>query len=111
MSSRQNLNDNVSDRYEFSVGGLDYDLIYPTLTEIREIQDLVKESQKLDKDESLDAKEKEKQLDEIQKKTEKVMYSFIKPVGHNTPIEQTLEKQSLKVVNNFNNMLTKQFSE
>lgn len=111
MSSRQNLNDNISDRYEFSVGGLDYDLIYPTLTEIREIQELVKESQKLDKDESLDEKEKEKALDTIQKKTEKAMYSFIKPVGHNTPIEETLEKQPLPVVNAFNNMLAKRFSE
>ena len=107
MSSRVNLNDNTSDRYEFSIGGLDYDFKYPTLEEIEPITKLYEEREKAEKDDSAEGVEK---VAEIDKRLTDTLYSFIIPVGHDTPIEDTLKKQSYKVVKAFNTMLTEQLS-
>lgn len=101
MSSRVNLNDNVSDRFEFSVGGLDYDLVYPSLNEIEPITNLYQE-----RDETDDEKKKK----EIEEKLSEALYSLIVPVGHNTPIEDTLKAQPFPVIKAFNEMISKQLS-
>ena len=40
MSSRVNLNENVNDKFEFTIGGKDYDFKYPTLDEMQPFTDL-----------------------------------------------------------------------
>lgn len=101
MSSRLNLNDNVSDAFQFTIGGLDYDLKYPTLEELEPIQALNKERAELGEGADTSA---------IDKKLEETFYSLIIPVGHDTPIQDVLKKQPFPVVKNFNDMVSKQLS-
>lgn len=110
MSSRVNLNDNTNDKFEFSIGGLDYDLKYPTLEEIEPIQDLVRKSSLVENDTKMSSEEKEKALSQVRDDMEEAMYSMVKPVGHDTPIKETLVKQPFPVVKAFNKMLNEQLS-
>ena len=104
MSSRVNLNDNTSDRFEFSIGGLDYDLLYPTLEQLEPMTDLFNQREVVE-----DSGDTEK-LKELDEKISDKMYEMIVPVGHTTPIRDTLKKQSYPVVKAFNKMLTEQLS-
>ena len=45
MSARQNLNDNVNATFPFTVGGVDFDLKYPTLEELEPINKINTERQ------------------------------------------------------------------
>ena len=107
MSSRQNLNDNTSDRYKFTVGGLDYDFVYPTLEEIQPVSNLYREREEAEKD---DTPEGVKKLEELDTKLTDTIYSMVVPVGHTTPIKDTLEKQPFPVVKAFNKMMAKLLS-
>lgn len=107
MSSRTNLNDNINDKYEFTVGGLDYDFKYPTLSEVEPITNLYKEREIAEKDTSAEGVEKLAQIDE---RLTDNLYNLIIPVGHDVPIKETLKKQSVKVVAAFNKMLAEQLS-
>lgn len=110
MSSRVNLNDNTNDKFEFTVGGLDYDLKYPTLGEVEPIQEMVKKSNQIEGDLTLSDEEKEKALAKVREEMEDAMYSMIIPVGHDTPIKDTLSKQPFPVVKAFNKMMNEQLS-
>ena len=101
MSSRVNLNDNTSDIFPFTIGGLDYDLKYPTLEELEPIQELTKQKQALGEDG--DTKKKKKKMEDA-------FYAMIHPVGHSTPIQDTIKKQPYPVVKKFNEMITEQLS-
>ena len=107
MSSRVNLHDNACDRYELSIGGLDYDFKYPTLEEIEPITQLYQEREKAEKEDTPESVDKIADIDN--QLTEK-LYSFVIPVNHTTPIRDTLKKQSYKVVKAFNKMMTDQLS-
>lgn len=107
MSSRINLNDNTSDRFEFSIGGLDYDFKYPTLEEIDPITELYKQREKAEKENTPEGVEKVAQIDE---KLTETLYGLVIPVGHETPIRETLKKQPYPVVKAFNKMITEQLS-
>lgn len=107
MSSRVNLNDNTSDKFEFTIGGLDYDFRYPTLEQIDPITDLYTEREKAEKDDSPAGVEK---IAEIDKKLTDTLYEMVVPVGHTTPIQETLKKQPYPVVKAFNKMMTDQLS-
>lgn len=107
MSSRVNLNDNTSDKFEFTVGGLDYDFRYPTLEQIDPITELYNEREKAEKDDTPEGVDK---LAEIDKKLEETLYGMVVPVGHTTPIRETLQKQPVPVVRAFNKMITEQLS-
>lgn len=100
MSSRVNLNDNISDKYEFTVGGLDFDLKYPTMTDIEPISKLMEERENA-------SPERKKEIDE---QTVELMYQMITPVGHTTPIKEVLQTQPFPVVKAFNKMITREFS-
>lgn len=93
MSSRINFNDDVSDRVCFTIQGLDYDFIYPTAKEWNDIALLTLEIQN-EKD--------EKKLKSLAKKLEKSINTMIVPVGHENPIEKTLESAPLPVSKAFN---------
>lgn len=110
MSSRVNLNDNTNDKFEFTIGGLDYDLKYPTLEEIEPIQALIKENSAIENNDKLSSEEKEKALETVREKMEKAMYSMVAPVGHTVPIKETLSKQPFPVVKAFNKMMNEQLS-
>ena len=88
MSSRINFNDDVVDRIGLTIQGLDYDFVYPTAKEWNEIVILTAELQE-EKD--------EKKIKSLSKKIEKAFNAMIVPVGHNTPINDTLEKAPLPV--------------
>ena len=107
MSSRVNLNDTASDRYEFSVGGLDYDFKYPTLEEIEPITQLYQEREKAEKENTPESVDK---MNEIDNELTEKLYSFVIPVNHTTPIRETLKKQAYKVVQAFNKMMMEQLS-
>lgn len=107
MSSRINLNDNTNDRFEFTIGGLDYDFKYPTLEEIDPITDLYKEREKAEKDGTPESVEK---IADIDNKLTEALYGLVLPVGHNVPIKETLKKQPYPVVKAFNKMMTEQLS-
>ncbi len=107
MSSRINLNDTASDRFEFSIGGLDYDFKYPTLAEIDPITDLYKEREKAEKENTPEAVEK---ITEIDNKLTDTLYGFVIPVGHSTPIRETLKTQPYPVIKAFNKMMAEQLS-
>lgn len=107
MSSRINLNDNTSDRFEFTIGGLDYDFKYPTLDEIDPITDLYKER---DIESKKDTPEAAERVAEIDEQLTEALYRLVIPVNHSTPIKDTLKKQPFPVVRAFNKMMTEQLS-
>lgn len=107
MSSRVNLNENTADVFGFTIGGLDYDLKYPTLEEIEPITELSKKREVLDKTDTPEAAEEKAKIDE--KLTEE-FYKLIIPIGHETPIADTLKKQPFPVVKAFNKMVLEQLS-
>lgn len=107
MSSRINLNDNTSDKFEFTIGGLDYDFKYPTLDEIDPITNLYKER---DIENKKDTPESVQRVAEIDEQLTEALYGLVIPVGHTTPIRETLKKQPFPVVRAFNKMMTDQLS-
>lgn len=109
MSSRVNLNDNTNDTFGFTIGGLDYDLKYPTMEEITPIQELVSQTNSIENSDLPDD-EKEAKLAKVREEMEEAMYKMIVPVAHNTSIQDTLKKQPFPVVKKFNKMLSEQLS-
>lgn len=104
MSSRLNLNDNVESSFPFTIGGVDFDLKYPTLEELEPIQNINAE-----RDKALTDKNMVKAA-ELSDKLEEAFYSFIKPVDGVSDIREILKKQSFQVVKAFNKMVTTQLS-
>lgn len=100
---RFNLNDDVRDAFPFTVNGLDYDLKYPTLKELEPYTDLSQQRENLSK-KTDDASVKK--LNEIDKKLTDMLYSFVKPVGHKTPIKDTLENSNIRIIRAFNKMVS-----
>lgn len=107
MSARINLNDNIADRFEFRIGGLDYDFKYPTLDEIDPITKLTQEREAESKKDTPEAAAKVAELDE---KLTDALYGLIVPVGHSVPIRDTLKTQPFPVIKAFNKMMTEQLS-
>lgn len=110
MSSRLNLNDNVRDVFEFTIGGLDYDLKYPTLEEIDPIRLLTEKSEAVDNNDKLSDEEKLEQKTKINNEIEDIMYSMITPVNHDKAIKDVIRTQPFPVVKAFNKMLNEQFT-
>ena len=79
----------------------------PTNVSSSERKLIYEEREKLEKEDTAKSAEK---LAEIDKKLTDTIYSFVVPVNHSTPIEETLKKQSYKVVKAFNKMMTDQLS-
>lgn len=107
MSSRINLNDNTNEKFEFTIGGLDYDFKYPTLEEIEPITDLYNRREIESKK---DTPESVEEITKIDKELTDTLYKLVIPVGHTTPIQDILKKQPYPVVRAFNKMMTEQLS-
>ena len=104
MSSRLNLNDNVDSTFPFTVGGLDYDLKYPTLDELKPFTELSNAREVAVKDGDTE------EISRIDNEMTNVFYSLITPVGHETPIKETLSSQPLPVIKAFNKMVSEQLA-
>lgn len=107
MSSRVNLNENVNDKFEFTIGGKDYDFKYPTLDEMQPFTDLYRERDIASKEDTPASVQK---VADIDSKLTDALYALIIPVGHDTPIKDTLQTQPFPVVRAFNKMITEQLS-
>ena len=102
MSSNEyNLTDNVNDDFPFKINGNHYKMRFPLMEEIEELQLLTARQQDADDEESkLRAAEA----------TREYMYSFISATEEDTPsISEALKKSNIKVMNNFNMMVQKEF--
>lgn len=106
MSSRTNLNESVESVFPFTIGGLDYDLKYPTLEEIEPVTEITRKRDAEAKKENPDTEK----IAKLDKELENIFNGFIIPVGHDTPINDTLKTQPFTVVKAFNKMVAEQFS-
>jgi len=90
-----NLNDNVSDHFEFVLGGFTYQMKYPTVEETEKVQDVLKK-----------AKENDDSAEILEQ-----MYQFISSEDKEAPpISEALKKYNIKVIQNFNEMIKAEFS-
>jgi hypothetical protein len=101
-SERFNFNDDVSDAFQFEIAGLAYDMRYPTQDEIRPFVKLVTQFEAIKNTAS------EEQIEKVNTKMEDFIYSLITPVGHETPIKETLKKVNIVVLRRLNERLIKE---
>lgn len=101
-SQRFNFNDDVSDAFEFEIAGLAYDMRYPTQDEIRPFVKLAREY-KVAEDQG-DVQKAEK----ANEKMEAFIHGLITPVGHDTPIKETLKKVNIVILRHLNERLIKE---
>lgn len=94
-----NLTDNVQDKFEFVLYEKKYEMRYPNTEEIEKIQEVTTE---------LSQAEDEKRNDDVKsigKQLEAMLYDFITPVEHETPLAEVMKKANIKVIKNFNTMI------
>lgn len=92
--STYDLNDNVEDSFSFILGGFTYNMRYPTVEELENVQTALKKAQE----------------DEDTKTIMDQMYQFISPVDKDAPsISETMKKQNLPVIKKFNEMIKTEF--
>lgn len=97
-----NLSDNVNDSFTFSIKGLVYEMRYPLVSEIEYLQDKTKQIER--------KKEQNKDVSREEKELEDWMYSFTTPQTEGAPpIKELLEKQNIKVMQNFQTMFKTEF--
>lgn len=98
-SQRFNFNDTVSDAFEFEISGLAYDMRYPTQDEIRPFVKLVT------KFEAMKDTASQEEVEKVNTKMEDFIHGLITPVGHDTPIKETLKKVNVVVLRRLNERL------
>lgn len=99
--SNYNLTDNVNESFEFSINGAKYTMRYPRMEELEKAQKLTEEREKT---------ESETVKTKLGKDLEEFMYQFISPVdSQSEPIGDALNKQNVKVLQNFNVMIKTEF--
>ena len=101
-SQRFNFNDDVSDAFEFEIAGLAYDMRYPTQDEIRPFVKLAREYKVAEDQGDVEKAEK------ANVKMEAFIQSLITPVGHDTPIKETLKKVNIVILRHLNERLIKE---
>jgi hypothetical protein len=90
--STYNLNDNVEDSFKFQVGGHVYTMRYPLGEEVKKAQEMMD-------DDKISSNE-----------VNKYFYSFITADDEKAPpIEDNLDGQNIKVIQKFNEMISKEF--
>lgn len=98
--SKYNLSDNVNESVPVQVAGLNFIFRYPLTEELEDIQLMY------DEIETLQGQNKFDEVKEVNKKLENVLYDFIEPVGHDQSFREVMKKQNVKVLRNFNKMIT-----
>ena len=104
QSSRLNLNDKIADHFEFTIGGVDFNLKYPTLEELEPVQAINSERAEAVSKNDTEA------IARCDKKLEEVFYSLIYAVDGKSKIDDVLKKQPFPVVKKFNKMIAEQLS-
>ena len=104
MTDRVNLNDKVEPYFGFILGGVDFNLKYPTLEELEPVQKINTE-----RAEAVRANDTEKIAD-CDKRLENIFYGLITAVDGTSDINEVLKKQPFPVVKKFNKMITEQLS-
>ena len=100
--SNYNLTDNVNDSFSFSIDGIQYNVRYPLMEELEELQTLNAEIENKRKKGELNPK------DEM--KVQEWIYGFITSEVEGSPsITETMKKQNFKVMQNFNTMFKTEF--
>lgn len=98
-SQRFNFNDTVSDAFEFEIAGLAYDMRYPTQDEMRPFAKLIREYKVAEDQGDLEKAEK------ANDKMEAFIHGLITPVGHDTPIKDTLKKVNVVILRHLHKRL------
>lgn len=94
------LTDNVEDSFDFDIDGHVYDMKYPTVEELEQLQKLISDN------EAAKAKGEKVNDDAVME----WMYSFITPRKEDSPsIADTMKKQNIKVLRNFTEMFKTEF--
>ena len=101
---RVNLNDNVNDHFEFTLGGVDFNLKYPSLEELEPVSQLNSERAEAE------AKKDTAKVKEIEEKLTEAFYGLITAVDGKSDIAEVLKKQPFPVVKKFNEMISEQLS-
>ena len=101
-SQRFNFNDDISDVFEFEVSGLAYDMRYPTQDEMRPFAKLTTEF------EAIKDTASPEQIEKVNTKMEDFIHGLITPVGHETPIKETLKKVNIVILRRLNERLIKE---
>ena len=93
------ITDGVEDNFPFDIRGKEYAMRYPLTEEVEVIQTKTAELQK-----AQDAENSEL-VTKLSKEVEEYLYSFITPVGHDTPVKEALSKENIRAMRNFNTMI------
>lgn len=101
---RINLNDNVADHFEFTVGGINFNLKYPTLEQLEPVQKI-----NTVRAEAVKNGDTEK-VTECDRELEAVFYGLITAEDGVSKIADVLKTQPFPVVKKFNKMITEQLS-
>lgn len=108
--SNYNLSDNVEDSFNFDFTDketgkkLKYTMRLPITEEVEQVQEISTQLQ------TAQDEKREDDVKNLSKKLETFLYGFISPVEHETPIEETLSKQNIRVMRNFNSMIKTELS-
>lgn len=106
--STYNLSDNVNESFEFEVAGKRFSMRYPLTEELDKIQDIYRKVAELDPnstDEIVKAERKD-----LSEQVEKLLNSFIEPVGHEEDIDAVMKTQNVRVLKNFNKMISSELA-
>lgn len=101
-----NISDNVEDSWRFRLvdstkKSYAFEMRYPLVEDIEKIQNMIGKQN--------DAATEEEKIEQS-KKVQEFMYGFITPTDKNTKtIHEVLQKSNIKVFNNFNMMVQKEF--
>lgn len=97
--AKYDLTGSLEKSFNFNIGTLEYSFRKPTVREMREIS---KAFQGVDDDAN-----PEVQLEQSEKGLD-ALYSLVTPVGHSTPIRETLDNSTVDVQIAFNEMVQKE---
>ena len=101
-----NLDDDVTEHFEFVLKGKRYKMRYPTTEETEQSRDKIKTLKKKYE------KDVDKSIQAVEDFYQEWMYSFISKVDEDAPdIKTALLKSNVKLVKNFSSMIESEFGE
>ena len=102
--SNYKLDDGVADYFNFELFNKKFRMKYPITSEVESIQEL---SAKI---EDAQAENRKDEVKGLSTEMEDILYGFIEPVEHDTPIREVLKSANLRVMRNFNTMIKTELS-
>lgn len=120
-NARYKLSDGVQDAFQFCLTDpatkeeLVYEMKYPSPADLEPTKELNERSEELkakmnDENATDDQKRAwQEEIDKLAEEQKDVMLNLVSPVDHKTPIKEVLDRVNVRVLNNFNKMITKEF--